>query len=134
MQKKFRKGGGEFIGFAIGMIFLCGILVAIINIFFVARTSNQLENSVDLIARKLVTEESLEDAQKSAQKYAEAVLKDYMVVIKKDSVKAEVSYTPGSDKEWKKGNFINVYITVELVPSHKKRTVSAMVMIERDGS
>lgn len=136
MRKKLRRGGGEFIGFAIGMIGLCTLILMLLGVFQLCMASSQLENAANLISRDIVSEESLDDARAKAQTDAENLLGGYQAV-DSGSINTEVEYAPGSDREWKKGNYIKLFITVKLncrnpIVSGKK-TVSALVMIERDG-
>ena len=54
----------------------------------------------------------MEDAQKTAQRNAEAYVK-YKPAIR--SVRTEVSYIPGTEEEeWKKGNFVTITLTCRI--------------------
>lgn len=134
-RKKWERGGGTYIGYAIAMTSFCTILILLIGLFQIARTSTQLEHAADKISRDIVVCESLEEAQILAQEELEAYMEGFMIPIKEDHILAEVYYNPGSDAEWKKGNFINLLLTTEYdsrVPFISgTRTVSAMVMIEQ---
>ena len=60
MRKKLRRGGGEFIGFAIGMLGLCTLILMLLGVFQLCMASSQLENAANLISRDIVSEESLD--------------------------------------------------------------------------
>ena len=136
MRNKLRRGGGEFIGFAIGMIGLCTLILMLLGMFQLCMASSQLENAANLISRDIVSEESLNDARTKAQADADKLLGGYQS-IDSSSINTEVEYAPGSDREWKKGNYIKLFITVKLNCKNPivsgKKTVSALVMIEIDG-
>ena len=134
MNKKWKRGSGEAIGFGICMTFMTMFLVYLIGFFILTRTTNQMENAANLIARKIVVCDSIEDARVFAQDKAEEYLTDYMSVISTDSIEAKVEYTAGSDREWEKGNYITLFLTVD-IDSHMPvmsglKTVTVMMMIE----
>lgn len=134
-KAKWEYGGGTFIGYAIAMTSFCTILVLLLGLFQIARTNSQLEHAADKISRDIVVCESLEEARTLAQEELEAYMEGFMIPVKEDHILAEVHYNPGSDEEWKKGNFINLLVTAEYesrVPFISgTRTVTAMVMIEK---
>ena len=74
MRKKLRRGGGEFIGFAIGMLGLCTMILMLLGVFQLCMASSQLENAANLISRDIVSEESLNDARTKAKTDAENLL------------------------------------------------------------
>lgn len=131
----WEHGGGTFIGYAIAMTSFCTILVLLLGLFQITRTNTQLEHAADKISRDIVVCESLDEARALAQEELEAYMQGFMIPIKEDHLLAEVYYNPGSEEEWKKGNFINLLLTAEYdyhVPLISgTRTVTAMVMIEK---
>lgn len=138
LKRDFQRGDGEFLGFTIGMVGLAFMILMIVGIFQLCMATSQLENAIDLISRDIVTCESLDDAKDKANTEAQTLLSGYHA-IKSDSVEADVYYAPGSDsdhREWVKGNFVEVSITVKLTVKNpfvnKLRTVTALVMIEKN--
>lgn len=134
MNKKWKQGSGETIGFGICMTFMTMFLIYLIGFFILTRTTNQMENAANLIARNIVVCDSIEDARVLAQDKAEEYLTDYMSVISTDSIEAKVEYAAGSDREWEKGNYITLFLTVD-IDSHMPvmsslKTVTVMMMIE----
>lgn len=134
MNKKWKQGSGEAIGFGICMTFMTMFLIYLIGFFILTRTTNQMENAANLIARNIVVCDSIEDARVLAQDKAEEYLTDYMSVIYTDSIEAKVEYAAGSDREWEKGNYITLFLTVD-IDSHMPvmsglKTVTVMMMIE----
>ena len=139
MKKKkvdWKKGSGEFIGFTISCVFLSLFLALIIGVTILNNTGEVMENAVSEIGREIVVCESLEEARSQAQSMAEQVLGPYDS-IRAETIEADVDYAPGSDTEWKKGNFIKVFLSAELVSSSPAtsgvKEVSAMLMIEKNG-
>ena len=137
-KKDFQRGAGEFLGFTIGIIGLAFMILMIVGIFQLCMATSQLENAVDLISRDIVTCESLDDANDKANREAQALLEGYQA-IEPDSIETEVYYTSGADsdhRDWVKGNFVEVSITVKLTVKNpfinKLRTVTALVMIEKN--
>lgn len=99
MNKKWKQGSGEAIGFGICMTFMTMFLIYLIGFFILTRTTNQMENAANLIARNIVVCDSIEDARVLAQDKAEEYLTDYMSVISTDSIEA----TENADaNEWRK--------------------------------
>lgn len=134
MNKKWKQGSGEAIGFGICMTFMTMFLIYLIGFFILTRTTNQMENAANLIARNIVVCDSIEDARVLAQDKAEEYLTDYMSVISTDSIEAKVEYAAGADREWEKGNYITLFLTVD-IDSHMPvmsglKTVTVMMMIE----
>lgn len=134
MNKKWKQGSGETIGFGICMTFMTMFLIYLIGFFILTRTTNQMENAANLIARNIVVCDSIEDVRVLAQDKAEEYLTDYMSVISTDSIEAKVEYAAGSDREWEKGNYITLFLTVD-IDSHMPvmsglKTVTVMMMIE----
>lgn len=132
----WRRGGGEFVGYSISMVFLSYLFILIISFMILNSAMGTIENASALISRDIVSCSSLEDAQERAQKDAEAYLKQ-CGNIKSDSIKAEVGYAAGSDTDWQKGNFLEVTIsgyvkTCEPFTSGVKIS-TATIMIENSG-
>ena len=131
-KRKLQKGSGEFIGFSISMVGLCSFLVFFIGFYLFFQTTLAMENAANLVGRDVVVCESLEEAEELAQDGAETLLSGYQGL---ENIRAYVDYTPGSDEEWKKGNFITVTIMADMTFSvpmvDSTKTVTNVVMIER---
>lgn len=95
-----------------------------------------MENAVSEIGRQVVTCDSIEEARADAQTIAEYIFEDNHTITP-GTVKTKIKFAPGSDQEWKKGNFINIYLSAELVSTTPAtsgvKEVSALLMIENDG-
>ena len=132
----WKKGAGEFIGFTIASIGLLSFLIMILGVSLLNNTSEIMENAVSEIGRQVVTCDSIEEARADAQTIAEYIFKDNHTITP-GTVKTEIEFAPGSDQEWKKGNFINIYLSAELVSTTPAtsgvKEVSALLMIENDG-
>lgn len=130
----WKKASGEVIGFTIGLLFLLSFFSQMIGVFIYSAHKEELNDAVMRIGRSLVTEESIEDAQKKAEEVMNAYMVDreYMPL---DEMSIFVDYSPGSKKEWTKGNFITVSMAAHIksgcLMTPGTTIVSTMVMIER---
>ncbi len=136
LKRDFRKGDGEYIGFALGMVGICFLIWMLASIFTLCMATSQLEYAVDLISRDIVTCESLEDAMEKARDEAQTYL-SMCNVVEENSIDADIYYAPGSSedhREWTKGNFVEVSITAKLRLRNpfvdSRRVETALVMIE----
>ncbi len=132
-KKWLRKGIGEFVGFSFSALILTSILVIIIGAVTL-QDAQQYMNAVNRqLARDIIVCEDLDDAKKTAQKNAEEYMKAKPAI---RSVRAEVDYVPGTEeKEWKKGNFVNIILTCRITSISPFTTgvydSMVMMMIER---
>lgn len=109
--KWLKKGGGEFVGFAISMFFLTSILITIIGAVVLQDSLQYLNMVNQQLARDVIVCENIDDAQETAEKNAKEYFK-YKKSISDEKV--DVFFTPGSEEKWKKGNYITVLISVKI--------------------
>ena len=131
----WNKGTGEFIGFALTSVILLGIFIIIIGVVLLNNTSEIMDNAVSEIGRQVVTCDSIDDARRDAQMIADDIFQDNKSIVP-GTVRVEVEFSLGSDTEWKKGNFITVFLSAELISTTPAtsgvKEVSAMLMIENN--
>ena len=123
-------------GFTVAVLFFMTFLIMIIGFYTQYRAIISLDNAVMIISQDIVTCEDLDEAREQALEEAYLILGDTKV-IPKNSITVDVNYSLGSEQEWKKGNFITVYLSADIksfdpFTSGVKNT-SAMVMIENNG-
>ena len=111
-KKWIKKGIGEFVGFSFSALIITSILIIIIGAVTLHNAQQYMNAVARQLARDIIVCEDLEDAQKTAQRNAEAYVK-YKPAIR--SVRTEVSYIPGTEEEeWKKGNFVTITLTCRI--------------------
>lgn len=139
-MERWRRGTGEFIGYAISIMFLTIFYFIIMNALILNNAENVMEECIMNVGREVVICESLDEAKDRAQDAAEYYFPRETKVIDKESIRATVSYAPGYDKdkqEWKKGRFIQVTVTADVLGFnewfHKPKSVRALYMIENGG-
>ena len=99
------------------------------------RNIQEADQALSYISREIAICESLSDANEKAEEILNAYFHG-SDTMPKDEIKISVDYTPGSDQEWKKGNYITIVLSIKIQNtdpfSSGIRETSNMVMIERD--
>lgn len=130
------SGTGTFLEFSITAVMLTFVLLIIISIFMKRYAIENFDLYTNQIARDIVVCESLDEAQKLAQKEADEFF-SRTNNIDRDSIIIEVEYTVGSPEEWKKGNYITVDIRGKICSLgmfiSNDYSSSIIMMIEKDG-
>ena len=121
--------------FSIVSVMLTTILLMIVNIFIKRYAIENFELYSDQIARDIVVCESLDAAKELAKNEAE-VFFGRTANIELKSLMVDVDYTMGSDREWKKGNYITLTIAGNINGFNmfvgNTYTTDTMMMIEKD--
>ena len=130
------KGSGTFLEYTITSVMLTGILIIMVSIFIKRYSIENFELYSDQIARDIVTCTSLEEAQELAEEEAETFFSE-ISTIKDDDINVFVEYAAGSPEEWRKGNFIVLYIEGTINPLIATGTTNyytrTLMMIEKNG-
>ena len=135
-KSRWKQGGGEFLGYTVSVVLMCELFLLLVSFSLYQDAAMSLENAVAVISRDIVSCESLAEARERARRDARACLGE-PAALPKDGIKVSVDYAPGSETEWKKGNYLTVCLTGEIVTyepfTSGERKVSSLVMIERNG-
>lgn len=132
----FKKGAGTFLEFSITGVMLTWILLMIVGLFMKRYSIEDFELYSEQISREVVVCESLEDARQLAEDRKQELFSQ-ISTIDENSVTISVDYAPGSPQEWKKGNFLVIYVTGHinstLMITETNYSTRIMVMIENNG-
>lgn len=133
--KRLYKGSGTFLEYTITSVILTLILIIMVSIFIKRFSIENFELYSAQIARDIVTCTSLEEAQELAEEEAETFFSE-ISTIREDDINVFVEYAPGSPEEWRKGNFIVLYIEGKINPLVAMGTTNyntrTLVMIEKN--
>lgn len=129
-----KRGSGTFLEFSITAVMLTSILLMIVNLFIKRYAIEDFELVANQISRDIVVCSSIEQAKEKADKEAQSLAD---MVSHVNYLETEVNFAPGSDEEWKKGNYILIKLKgviagySRFVPS--EYVTERLVMIENDG-
>ena len=130
----WKKGEGEFVGFAIGLVTMMSVFFIMVGCLMLHRNVQAMEDATQIICRDLVVCESKKEAQKLATEEAKKYFKSYKSI---SHAVATVTYSANSEAAWKKGNFIVLTIGADIKTidpfTSGRRSTSVEMMIERDG-
>ena len=131
VKNKLESGVGEFMAFQMCVILLMFIYLIILATAGYDNSLTVLEESSQKIARDIVTCQSFQEAQETAQ---EDLNKIEMPTI--GDKRVIVEYSPGSEQEWKKGNYINVTVVGRIrnniIRITEEKEAMTLMMIERN--
>lgn len=151
-KKKWRRGASS-LAFAFTSVFLTLLLLLSVGCLILFHSYQIMDETVIQIGRDLVVCQSMEEAQKLADKEAKEMLNDYFVL---SDATAHVSYTfvstsdstgstgttgtagGSSQSNWVRGNFITISVSAKVHSTTPftsgYRNSQTVMMIERNGS
>lgn len=134
MKKHLRKGGGELLGFSIGLVLFLWILSFFVGLIITENALNDMEYAVIMASRKAIVCDSMDNAKEESGKIVQEIMARNHAV---SNIQVDIRYTPGSEQEWKKGNYIDVAVLGEIHTSNPLlndyRHVKETIMIEHHG-
>ena len=130
LKQKLESGAGEIMAFQFSVILMMFIYLTILATAAYDNSMTVLEETSQKIARDIVTSKSFEEAKENAttdlNKINAPTIRDMQVL---------VEYSPGSEQEWKKGNYINVTVigTIRnnIFYTWDEEEATTLMMIER---
>lgn len=131
----FRKGAGEMVSFSVCILIVLALFLTTLSMIIYGVTMGSLDDMATRATRAAIVEKSYKDAEKKAEKYCEAYMKSG-ISGSMSSLKVTAKPASAKDKEWKKGNFLNLEVSVHIntispfVSGEKK--VSTIMMIEHN--
>lgn len=108
---RWEKAAGEMLSWAFSLVGMLFLMMIVIGCIVLDHHLQDLDTVSQRIARDVVVCNSLTEAQKQAEMEAKKLMPKTPVV---RNVKAYVQYAPGSEKKWKKGNYLFVTVSVRL--------------------
>lgn len=137
MKISFKKGAGEFMGFAICIPIVIGLFISTYGVVIFGLSMQTLDDVSSRAARAAVVGTSYDDAQKKAEKAAS----EYLSGSSNGSVsnvKVKVEPAEAKVQEWKRGNYIKVtvseYIQTLTPFTSGTRQQTTIIMIERNST
>lgn len=126
-QIDFRRGAGTYITFTVCLIATMMLMSYLIVSSRVTLGQTGVNTALNYVAREIVIEDSLENAQRKARRLAREYLQG--PIYQRRSISVSVRYAMGAD-EWRKGNFLEVIISAKDKNGMANFNNSTLVMIE----
>ena len=128
------RKGSAFIEVLFLNIIITFLFIMALMVFMRAVTVYRIDEACTQIGHDIVSCNNLDEAQALAQTTAYALLKDSSM-IDETSISCEVAYAAGGTAEWKKGNFLTVYMSAKIKNDffslNRTHNKTVTVMIER---
>lgn len=110
------------LGFSVGLLTFLTILAYFVGFVIIQTAANDMDYAVISASRAAVVCDNMDSATERATEIANEVLQRNGMV---SDIRVDVRYTPGSEQEWKKGNYIDVAVIC------KVHTIAPLVDDER---
>ena len=107
----FKKGASEMIGFSIALIIILNIFAYLLSMVVIQDALADMTFAVNTASREAIVCDSMESATQTATDVVNELIQRNGAITE---TRVDVRYTPGSEQEWKKGNFIDVAIICKI--------------------